>query len=106
MMRCGLNSPLPSHGTSPCLEPEIAVAGRRFRILVDGDNDRLNVLIAPAFSRRHTTNFLQSLEEGRRLLFLVKPSHQCRPSILRGSPFLSFFLSLSRWAQRSSILLS
>src|SRR6516165_6872992 len=84
------------------IQKEIAVACRGFRILVDGDDDRLNVLIAPAFSRRHTTNFLQSLEEGRRLLLLVKPSHQCRSSILRGSPFLS----LSRSAQRSSILLS
>ena len=74
--------------------------------MVDGDHDRLNVLIAPAFSRRHTTNFLQSLEERRTFLLVVKPLHQCRPSILRGSPFLSTFLSLSRSAQRSLILLS
>src|SRR6516165_9469473 len=104
MMRCGLNSPLRSHGTSPCLEPEIAVAGRRFRILVDGDHDRLNVLIAPAFSRRHTTNFLQSLEERRTFLLVVKPLHQCRPNFLRGRCCSLF--SLSRSAQRSSILLS
>jgi hypothetical protein len=47
---------------------EISVAGCCFRILVDGDDDRLNVLVASAFSRGHATNFLQILEEGRRFV--------------------------------------
>jgi hypothetical protein len=65
-----------------------------------------NVLVAPTFSRGHATNFRQSLEEGRRFLLVVKPSHHFRPNVLRGCSFLSSFFSLSRSAQRSSILLS
>ena len=61
------------------VEKEIAVAGRRLRILVDGDDDRLDVLIAPAFTRGHAANFLQRLQERRRVAFIVEPSHYRQP---------------------------
>src|SRR6516165_7565077 len=86
------------------VQKEIAVASRGFRILVDGDDHRLNVLVAPTLTRSHATNFLQSLEEGQRLLLVVEPLHRCRPNFLRGRCCSLF--SLSRSAQRSSILLS
>jgi hypothetical protein len=40
------------------VQKELAIACRRFRILVDGDDDRLDVLIAPAFTRGETARFL------------------------------------------------
>jgi hypothetical protein len=43
---------------------KVAVAGRGFRILVNGDDDRLDLLIAPAFSRRETTNLFGALRKG------------------------------------------
>jgi hypothetical protein len=50
---------------------EIAVASGGFRILVDGDDDCLNVLIAPTFSRSETTNLFE--REWRRVRFIIEP---------------------------------
>ena len=43
------------------VQKEIAIAGRGFRILIDGDDDRLHMLIAPAFSRGEAARFFQRL---------------------------------------------
>lgn len=53
-MQPNRSNPLSHQGR---LVQEIPVANGRIRILIDGDNDRLNMLIAPApvFSRRHST---------------------------------------------------
>jgi hypothetical protein len=40
------------------VQEEVSIAGGGFRILVDGDDDRLDVLIAPAFTRGETARFL------------------------------------------------
>jgi hypothetical protein len=40
------------------VQEEIAVAGRCFRILVDGDDDRLDVLITPTLPRTPSWGFL------------------------------------------------
>jgi hypothetical protein len=45
-------------------QKELAVARPRFRILIDCDDDRLDALIAPAFSRGETTNFFDMSERG------------------------------------------
>jgi hypothetical protein len=68
------------------VQEEIAIAGRCFCIVIDGDDNRLHMLIAPTFSRSEITDLIG------------EPSrHHCRPPSN---------LSLSRSAQRSSILLS
>jgi hypothetical protein len=41
---------------------EIAVARSSFGILIDRDNDRLDVLIAPTFSGSEIAHFLERLE--------------------------------------------
>jgi len=50
-------------GFGPLVQQELAVASRCFRILIDGDNDRLDMLIAPAFPRRQTTGFFERLAD-------------------------------------------
>jgi hypothetical protein len=44
---------------------KVAITGRGFRML-----------IAPAFSRGEAARLLKTFEEGRRLCFVVEPSHQ------------------------------
>ena len=70
------------------VQKEIAVAGRRFRILVDRDNDRLDMLIAPAFRRRETTNFFESLKERAGVLLVVDLSQEGATSQRPGLPLL------------------
>jgi hypothetical protein len=48
---------------------QVAVAGGCLGILVNGDDDRLHVLIAPTLSRGEAARFLKSLEKGRGALF-------------------------------------
>jgi hypothetical protein len=55
-----------------------AIAGRRFRILIDGDDDRLDMLIEPTFSRGEAARFFEGLQKRRRLFLVVKPSHRVR----------------------------
>jgi hypothetical protein len=38
---------------------ELAIAGRDLRILVDGDDDRSNVLVAPAFTRGEMSSLFE-----------------------------------------------
>jgi hypothetical protein len=42
-------------------EKELAITRRGFGILVDGDDDRLHMLIAPAFSHRETASYFERL---------------------------------------------
>jgi hypothetical protein len=72
---------MPRDRAGRLVQEELAVAGRRFRILVDGDDDRLDVLIAPAFSCGETTNFFERSEKRRRFFLVVEPSHQVAPTI-------------------------
>jgi hypothetical protein len=67
---CGHRRRNSDYGMSPRLAPpaklcgfqkELAVARPRFRILIDCDDDRLDVLIAPSLSRGETTNFFERL---------------------------------------------
>jgi hypothetical protein len=46
------------------IQKEIPVANGRIRILIDGDNDRLNMPIAPAFSLRETACLFERLRKG------------------------------------------
>ena len=70
---CGHRRRNSDYGMSPRLAPpaklcgfqkELAVARPRFRILIDCDDDRLDALIAPAFSRGETTSFFDMSERG------------------------------------------
>jgi hypothetical protein len=67
---------------------KLAIADRCFRRLINGDDDGLNVLIAPTFSGGEMADFLERLERGRRVRFVVEPSqrlaHHRRP--LSGLP--------------------
>jgi hypothetical protein len=50
----------PRSNTLRLVQKELAVAGRCFCVLIDGDDDRLHMLIAPAFPGRETTSFFES----------------------------------------------
>jgi hypothetical protein len=43
------------------VQKEVAIARRRFRVLVDRNDDRLDVLVAPTLSRCLTAGFLEGL---------------------------------------------
>jgi hypothetical protein len=55
---------------------ELAVTGRGFRILVNGDNDRLDVVIAPALMHTYAPSFGKGLDEWR-LTFAVAEVADC-----------------------------
>jgi hypothetical protein len=46
-------------------QEEVAVAGDGFRILVDGNNNRLDMLVAVPFAAGFTADLLQRLYPGR-----------------------------------------
>ena len=77
------------------VQKELAVAGRRFRILVDGDDDRLDVLIAPAFLRGEAARLLKSFEKGRRFFLVVEPSHSTKSKPIPGPHQVYGFLTTS-----------
>src|SRR6202012_2499809 len=82
----------------------IPIAGRRFRILVDRNDDRLDVLVAPPFPRRSVAHVVQGLEKRRQFWLVGKISpHFLPPSapVLRTG---ASFLSRSRRVQRSSMV--
>jgi hypothetical protein len=45
------------------VQKDVAVAGGCFRILIDGDDDRLRMLIAPALSGRETARCFERLQD-------------------------------------------
>jgi hypothetical protein len=55
------------------IQKKFPVAQRSFGILIDGNNDRLDVLVAPAFARRQLPNFRKRFDEGRIVSVVVKP---------------------------------
>jgi hypothetical protein len=57
------------------VQKEFAIAGSRFRILINGDNDRLDVLVAPTLSGGEMAHFLERLEKWMRVRLIFKPSH-------------------------------
>jgi hypothetical protein len=55
------------------VQKEFAIAGGCFGILIDGDDDRLDVLIAPTFSGGKVTHLLERLEKRMRVRLIFKP---------------------------------
>ena len=60
------------------VQKELPVAKGCFRILVDRDDDRLNVGIAPSFARRPVSNLSQGLHPWRVVRILVVPFERAR----------------------------
>ena len=56
-------------------QEEIAIACRRLGILVNGDNDCLHMLIAPAFPRGQATRLFKRLQKGCRIALIIEPAH-------------------------------
>ena len=50
----------PRSNTLRLIQKVLAIASRCFCVLIDGDDDRLHMLIAPAFPGRETTSFFES----------------------------------------------
>jgi hypothetical protein len=51
----------------------LAVAGRGFGVLVNRNQDRLNVLIAPILSRQQTPGFIERFQNRRRVCLVAEP---------------------------------
>jgi hypothetical protein len=67
VMQEGKSKLASAYGTSPRFRPgglfKKDVAGGCFRILIDGDDDRLHMLIAPALSGRETARCFERLQD-------------------------------------------
>jgi hypothetical protein len=57
------------------VQNEFPIAERRFRVLVDGDNDRLDTVIAEALTGCPMTDLGKGLDPGRILSVVVVPFH-------------------------------
>src|SRR5438477_4845846 len=71
--RSGNLAPFASANPIRFVQKELAIAERLLRILVDRNNDRLNVLVAPPFPRGTHSYFSQGSDPWRVVGFVVVP---------------------------------
>src|SRR5690348_17331411 len=87
------------------IEKVAAVARRGFRVLINGNCDSLDVLVAPSLPDREVTSLVEHSEKHGRVGLVLEVFHHFRPPSTRGG-LRRAARTRSRSVQRSSIVSS
>lgn len=88
--------PPPADAVGPVQEV-CPITRRRFGVLVDGDDDRLDVLVAPTLARGPVAHLCKRVQPGRIVRVVVVPAKRHRlPNGYQRLLFCSWFVHESR----------